>query len=349
MSKNEHFINPGYRKRKPGSSITSLLDIFNGIRKGNTTALSMGITLLESELPLHREQAAELIRFCLPIAGNSTRIGVTGIPGAGKSTFIESLGKKIVADKKKLAVLAIDPSSTLNKGSILGDKTRMEELSKLPQVYIRPTPSSGSLGGVARATRESIILCEAAGYDYVLVETVGVGQSEIDMYWLTDIFILLLIPGGGDELQGIKRGIMEMADLVLINKAEEERTNIALQSVKHLQNALHYMAAHPYGHQPQVMPISALHNQGVDKVWTTLQQYINTWKEKELFEQKRKDQSMYWFKHALHNGLQDIIQRRPDWNKKYIQLQKEVEEEKLHPFIAADHMLRFITNDQTGE
>jgi len=341
MSVPEQNLNPNFSKKNLGA--IKVADLFAGIKQGNIASLSQGITLLESELPEHTEKANELLKLCLPLSGNSLRIGITGIPGAGKSTFIESIGKTIISEKNKLAILAIDPSSSLSKGSILGDKTRMEDLSKLSEVFIRPTPTSGNLGGVARATKESMILCEAAGFNIILVETVGVGQSEIELHYLTDIFLLLLIPGAGDELQGIKRGIMEMADLILVNKAEGENANAAKQAVKQLENATHYLQQNKYGRSVGVKSISALQNIGVIEIWEKIKTDLEMWKNNSSFNDKRKDQSVFWFDQSLNNGLKNIIQQKSDWKKTYDQLRTEIESGKLHPFIGADEMLREIT------
>jgi len=342
MAELNSYLNPHFSKK----NLTSIdvVELFNEIKKGNIASLSKGITLIESELPEHKTKANELLKFCLPFAGNSIRIGVTGIPGAGKSTFIESIGK-IICTNHHLAVLAIDPSSSISKGSILGDKTRMEELSRLNNVFIRPSPTSGNLGGVARATKESMILCEAAGFDVIIIETVGVGQSEIELYYLTDIFLLLLIPNAGDELQGIKRGIMEMADMILINKAEGDNAEKAKLAVKQLENAIHYLQKNKYNRSISVQSISALENIGIEKNWQQILANIQLWKDQKSFEEKRKDQSMYWFDQSLNNGIKNFIQQKPDWGKIYNDLKLLVEKGEYHPFEAADEMLKRMMND----
>ncbi len=339
MAELNSYLNPHFSKKNLAS--VDVVQLFNEIKQGNIASLSKGITLLESELPEHKIKATELLKLCLPYSGNSIRIGITGIPGAGKSTFIESIGKRIV-DEYKLAVLAIDPSSSISRGSILGDKTRMEELSRHENVFIRPSPTSGNLGGVARATKESMILCETAGFDVIIIETVGVGQSEVELYYLTDIFLLLLIPGAGDELQGIKRGIMEMADMILVNKAEGNNADNAKQAVKHLENAVHYLQKNKYGRSISVHPISALENTGIDNIWTLIGSNIQSWREKHSFEEKRKDQSIYWFDQSLNNGIKNIIQQRKDWLSIYEKLKESVESGEQHPFEAADAMLKKI-------
>lgn len=340
MAESNSYLNPNYSKKNLAA--IDVVQLFNEIKQGDVASLSKGITLLESELDEHKVKANELLKLCLPHSGKSIRIGITGIPGAGKSTFIESIGHKIISAKHKLAVLAIDPSSSITKGSILGDKTRMEELSREKNVFIRPTPTSGNLGGVARATKESMILCEAAGFDVIMVETVGVGQSEIELHYLTDIFLLLLIPGAGDELQGIKRGIMEMADMILVNKAEGNNADAAKQAVKHLENAVHYLQKNKYGRTISVHSISALEQIRIDEIWKLIQSNIDSWKSQKSFEEKRKDQAMYWYDQSLNNGLKNIIRHRKDWLKLYEELKKSVESGKLHPFAAADEMLKKI-------
>jgi LAO/AO transport system kinase len=351
MPDQPQYLNPNFLKKTLAT--VQVDQLFNAILQGDIASLSQGITLLESELELHQEKAHELIKLCLPHSGNSIRIGITGIPGAGKSTFVEALGKKIMAEKNetgspknKLAILAIDPSSSLSKGSILGDKTRMEDLSKLPEVFIRPTPTSGNLGGVARATKETMVLCETAGFNIIMVETVGVGQSEIELHFLTDIFLLLLIPGAGDELQGIKRGIMEMADLILVNKADGEQKQAAQQAVKQLENALHYMPPNKYGRFCTVHSISALQDLQVAETWNTLTTQLTNWKENQSFFEKRKEQGVYWYDQSLNNGLKNLIRQKKDWFELYTRLKNEIIEGKTHPFIGADELLKKLISDK---
>ncbi len=254
---------PGRRYRKK----YSVDEYFEGIISCNRTVLSQAITLIESSLPEHYEIAQEIIEKCLPYSSKSIRIGVTGVPGAGKSTFIETFGLHVISGGRKLAVLTIDPSSEHTKGSILGDKTRMEQLSVHPDAFIRPSPAAGTLGGVARKTREIIIICEAAGFDTILVETVGVGQSETEVHSMVDIFLLLMLAGAGDELQGIKRGIMEMADLIAITKADGPNKIIADTAKVSFENALHLFPAKASGWRPQVLTCSARINSGVKELW----------------------------------------------------------------------------------
>ena len=273
------------------------------IIEGNRTALGQGITLIESTLPDHAEQSQELLSECLPHSGKSIRIGVTGVPGVGKSTFIESFGKLLTSQGKKVAVLAIDPTSERTHGSILGDKSRMHELSVNNNAFIRPSPSGGTLGGVANKTRESIILCEAAGFEIILIETVGVGQSETTVSNLVDFFLLLMLAGAGDELQGIKRGIMELADALIITKADGDNITNSKNSALAYKRALHLFPPMENGWTPQVSICSALENMGFFKIWDIITTYdsqmiASGWKNK-----NRKKQNIYWLHHRLKEEL----------------------------------------------
>lgn len=270
----------------------------DGIYSGDKRMIGKAITLVESKKPTHRKLADELLRNIMPRTGKSVRIGITGIPGAGKSTFIESYGKILVQKGHRVAVLAIDPSSSLNKGSILGDKTRMEELAKMDKVFIRPSPTSGFLGGVANATFETMLICEAAGYDYILIETVGVGQSEVLVADITDAFVFLKITGGGDELQGIKRGIMEMVDLVFINKVDEQNRTLAKNTKIELMRALHFLSPKEAGWKVPVLLGSALQNEGLAEVYEKLSELVALKKSSGRFDSVRKEQAQkrfeYW-------------------------------------------------------
>lgn len=277
------------------------------LRNGSILALSKAITLVESHKKEHRIEAHELLKACMPHSGKSIRIGITGVPGAGKSTFIESFGKLLHSENRRIAVLAIDPSSSKNRGSILGDKTRMNELSALPNVFIRPSPAGDELGGVHRATRESIILCEAAGYDTIIIETVGVGQSEWAVHNMTDVFLLLAISGAGDELQGIKRGIMEMADIIAINKSDGDNEIKAQQAAQQIRSALHFFSSNEGDWMPRVINCSSLYNQHIDEVWRIIQQFIEHQKIKNLFESNRQKQQLDWFNTSLRNSLIEFV------------------------------------------
>ena len=263
--------------------------LIEGVINGNKTDLSRAITIIESTATKHQKQASEIIEACLPKANKSVRIGITGVPGVGKSTYIEQFGKHLVHLKHKVAVLAVDPSSTLSKGSILGDKTRMEDLVKEGTAFIRPSASGDSLGGVAKKTREAIILCEAAGYNIILIETVGVGQSETAVHSMTDFFLLLKLAGAGDELQGIKRGIIEMADGIVINKADGDNLKAARLAKTEFERALHLYPTKESNWVPKTSLSSAINNEGVSEVWEVISNYISLTKENGYFKQKRKD------------------------------------------------------------
>lgn len=297
-----HSVSKFLLKRRKLLSVDAYVD---GIINGDVALLSKAVTLVESSKPEHQNVAQEIILRCLPHSGNSLRIGITGVPGVGKSTFIEALGKHITSKGGKLAVLAIDPSSERSKGSILGDKTRMEQLSIDKNAYIRPSPSAGSLGGVARKTRESVILCEAAGFDHIFIETVGVGQSETAVHSMTDFFLLLMLAGAGDELQGIKRGIMEMADLIAINKADGNNQDKALMARRQYQNALHLFPKKESDWMPEVHICSALTKMGIEDVWKRVEDYKVKTMENGYFVAKRKEQASYW----MHETIEEYIKR----------------------------------------
>lgn len=281
-------------------------ELISGVKSGDTRLLGKAITLIESKKPEHREIAEDLLKELMPFTGNSIRVGVTGVPGAGKSTFIENFGKLAIRKGKKVAVLAIDPSSSINKGSILGDKTRMEELAKEENAFIRPSPSSGFLGGIANSTFETMLVCEAAGYDYILIETVGVGQSEVLVNDISDIFLFLKIIGGGDELQGIKRGVMEMVDLVFINKVDEENLQKAKSTKQELLRALHFMQPKEKDWKVPVLFGSALNNEGLVEVYENISEFINLKKKSGRFLEVRKKQAEKRFEFWVQ---QYILQR----------------------------------------
>ncbi|MEM7186913.1 MAG: methylmalonyl Co-A mutase-associated GTPase MeaB [Bacteroidota bacterium] len=315
------------------------LELIDGILQGDTTALSRAITLVESTAKQHQELAAQVIEACLPHANQSVRIGITGVPGVGKSTFIERLGLLLTAKGKRVAVLTVDPSSSLSKGSILGDKTRMEALVKEPNAYIRPSASGDSLGGVARKTREAVILCEAAGYNTIIIETVGVGQSETAVHSMTDFFLLLKLAGAGDELQGIKRGIIEMADAIVINKADGENRKAAKLAKVEFNRALHLYPPKESGWIPKTLTCSAMENEGVDRVWELIDTYISLHQEQGLFQQKRKEQNKYWLLQTIESGLKDAFYRRPEIKKELEQQLQLLSENKTTPFHAARKLL----------
>ncbi|HEY5471043.1 MAG TPA: methylmalonyl Co-A mutase-associated GTPase MeaB [Bacteroidales bacterium] len=297
---NPYVMSESGRKRRKKYSVDEYVA---GIISGNRMILSQAITLVESSLPEHYEIAQPIIEKCLPKSSKSIRIGITGVPGAGKSTFIEAFGLHISAQGRKLAVLTIDPSSENTKGSILGDKTRMEQLSVHPNAFIRPSPAAGTLGGVARKTRETIILCEAAGFDTILVETVGVGQSETEVHSIVDFFLLLMLAGAGDELQGIKRGIMELADLIAITKADGLNKIVAEKAKVSFRNALHLFPSTSSGWKPQVHTCSALTNTGITELWDVIMKYFQFTSESGYFEMFRKKQSVI----RMHNTIEEYL------------------------------------------
>lgn len=284
----------------------------NGILNGNIAALSRAITLVESERTEHRQLASQIIDALLPHTGNSFRLGITGVPGVGKSTFIESFGKEVVANHHKLAVLAIDPSSTKSKGSILGDKTRMETLSVMPQVYIRPSPSSGHLGGITRATYETILLCEAAGFDFIIIETVGVGQSEVAVNSICDFFLLLMLAGAGDELQGIKRGIMEMADALVITKADGNNLEKAKIARAEYAHAMHLLAPPESGWIPRTQICSGLNGTGMKEIYDMVSQYKTFAIGNNYFFDKRKQQQFSLFMENINEELRLRFFSKPE-------------------------------------
>src|SRR5690554_1420423 len=333
-----------FKSRKRKQKVLTAKDYVQGIRSGNRTLLSQAITIVESNLQEHYELAQEIITECLPFSGNSIRIGITGVPGAGKSTFIESFGKYITQKKHSLAVLAIDPSSERTKGSILGDKTRMVELSVDENAYIRPSPSAGSLGGVARKTRESIILCEAAGFNHIFIETVGVGQSETAVHSMTDFFLLLMLAGAGDELQGIKRGIMEMADLIAINKADGNNQDKALMARRQYQNALHLFPRKESDWMPEVHTCSSLTKMGIEDIWKRVEDYRQKTMKNGYFINKRKEQASYW----MHETIQDYIKRsfyyHPLMKEKLKVYEQRVLDGELSSFAAAGELFDIFSN-----
>ncbi len=281
-------------------------EIVDGIIKGNVTVLSQAVTLVESVNPKHQQKAQEVIDKCLPYSGNSLRIGISGVPGAGKSTSIDQFGCHVLDEHGgKLAVLAIDPSSERSKGSILGDKTRMEKLAVREEAFIRPSPTAGSLGGVARKTRETIILCEAAGYDKIFVETVGVGQSETACHSMVDFFLLIQLAGTGDELQGIKRGIMEISDGIVINKCDGENVDKCHTAANNFRNALHFFPMPESGWMPQVMCYSGFYGIGIKEIWDMVYKYFDFVKDNGYFQYRRNEQSKYWMYESINEHLRN--------------------------------------------
>lgn len=325
--------------KKSRSKQFSVDEFVTKILAGDITFLSRAITLVESTNATHQQKANEILERCLPHANNSIRIGITGVPGVGKSTFIESYGKHLTKQGKKVAVLAIDPTSSIHKGSILGDKTRMEELVTDINAFIRPSPSGTSLGGVAQKTRESIILCEAAGFDTIIIETVGVGQSETAVHSMVDFFLLLKIAGAGDELQGIKRGIIEMADAIVINKADGENIQNANIAKSEFNRALHLYPPKESSWQPKVLTCSAIEHNGIAETDALILDFLKLTKENNYFTKRRNEQNKYWLKATIEQQLKDTF-----YNNKAVKQQLEKEIQNLEkgtttPFNAAKRLL----------
>jgi len=317
-------------------------EMTDGILSSNISFVSKAITLVESTKHEHQEQAQQIINVIIKHSGNSFRLGITGVPGVGKSTFIESFGLEVINRGHKLAVLAIDPSSQLSKGSILGDKTRMEQLSVHPKAFIRPSPSSGSLGGVARKTKESIIICEAAGYDYIFIETVGVGQSETAVHQLTDFFLLLMLAGAGDELQGIKRGIMEMADGMVITKADGSNTDKAKMARGEYARALHLFPPTESNWIPEVLTCSSTENKGIKEVYDMIDKYKRHTITNHFFETKRANQTKQWLHQTINDTLIERFYANPIIKEEILKIEKQLEQNLINPYQAAMDLFKKI-------
>ena len=331
-------INP-YRRKQVQKKLLSVDKYIKGIREGDISILSRAVTLVESSKPAHQEIAQQLIEKCLPFAGNAKRIGITGVPGAGKSSLIETLGMYLVRKGHKLAVLAIDPSSERSKGSILGDKTRMEELSASKNAFIRPSPSAGSLGGVARKTRETIVLCEAAGFDVVFIETVGVGQSEIAVHSMVDFFLLVQLSGTGDELQGIKRGIMEMADGIVINKADGNNIEKSKAARQQYQNALQLFPPPKSGWLPQALTCSSHEKTGIAELWDMIENYIAFVTKNEYLETKRNEQAKYWMYESINDHLQRQFYENENIQQMLAENEEKIRKQEISSFAAAKKLM----------
>ncbi len=331
-------VNP-YRVKRKKSILLTADEYVDGILSGNIVILSRAVTLIESSLPEHADLAQEIIERCLPYSGKSIRVGITGVPGAGKSTSIDAFGMHLLGKGHKLAVLAIDPSSERSKGSILGDKTRMDNLSVAENAFIRPSPSAGSLGGVARKTRETIILCEAAGFDYIFVETVGVGQSEIAVHSMVDFFLLIQLSGTGDELQGIKRGIMEMADGIVINKADGDNIDKAKMAQRQLRNALHLFPLPESGWAPEVLTYSGYYKLGIEAIWNMIDNYIDFVKKSGYFNHKRNEQSKYLMFETINEHLHNNFYSNPAIYELLKKLEYDLLNSKKSSYAAAKEAL----------
>jgi len=327
------------KRRIPSSDI-----LMESIVKGNTAALGRAITLVESQRKDHLKKANAIVEKCLSQKRDAIRIGITGVPGVGKSTFIETLGKLLIADGNRVAVLAVDPTSTQSKGSILGDKTRMEDLVKDPDAFIRPSPSGETLGGVARKTRETIILCEAAGYNIVLIETVGVGQSETAVHGMVDFFLLLKLSGAGDELQGIKRGIVEMADAIVVNKADGDNIEHAKAAAQEFKRALHLYPPKENGWLPPVLTCSAVENSGINAIWNMIREYIEQNKLSGHFLDKRKRQNKNWLYEAIEERLKSEFYNNETIATHLEPFVAKVMADTLSPFHAAEQLIGMFKN-----
>ncbi len=319
---------------------TSVDEFVSNILNGNISYLSRAITLVESSNSKHQEKASKIIEKCLPHANKSVRVGITGVPGVGKSTFIEAFGKYITSKGEKVAVLAIDPSSSLKKGSILGDKTRMNALALDPNAFIRPSPSGDSLGGVAKKTKETITLCEAAGFNYIIVETVGVGQSEITVNSMVDFFLLLKLANAGDELQGIKRGIIEMADTIVINKADGDAIKNAKVAKNEFSRALHLYPKKENGWTPKVLTCSALHNKGIDEIYKIIETFMKTTKANGSFNKKRNQQKKNWFLETINNELTSKFYQNDKIQEELKSYFNKIEKSEINPYKAAHELLK---------
>ena len=322
----------------------SVDEYFEGIRRGDISILGQAVTLVESNLPADQLIAQQVIERCLPFAGGAIRLGITGVPGAGKSTFIEALGTELCHQGKHIAVLAIDPSSERSKGSILGDKTRMNELSTQANAFIRPSPSAGSLGGVARKTRETIVLCEAAGFDTILVETVGVGQSETAAHSMVDYFLLLQVSGTGDELQGIKRGIMEMADGIAINKCDGNNMERARAARVSYRNALALFPPSESGWKPDALCCSAVEHTGIAEVWKNVEDYVAFTRQNGYFERHRTEQAKYWMYETINAALLNGFYQNEHMELRIQQAEQQVLNNEISSFIAANQLLTEYKN-----
>lgn len=317
-----------------------------GILGGNRVILSQAITLVESRLLQHQILAQSILETCLPYTGNSIRVGITGVPGVGKSTFIDSFGVKILEEGRKLAILAVDPSSQISKGSILGDKTRMAQLAVAPHAYIRPSPAGDSLGGVSRKTRETILLCEAAGFDLIIVETVGVGQSEVAVHSMVDFFLLLLLPGAGDELQGIKRGIVEMADLIAVNKADGDNAQKALNSAIDYRNALHLFPPKESNWIPPVVTCAAINGAGLEDIWQKILDYQAFTQSNGFFAHQRQQQIKNWFHDSIEQQLTNQFYQLPGLQDELSKMEQKVLNRELSPTHAASTLLQLFWKTQ---
>ncbi|MBT2571664.1 methylmalonyl Co-A mutase-associated GTPase MeaB [Planococcus sp. ISL-110] len=320
---------PRKKFKKPAAETLDIQSIAAGVRSGSRLYLGKAITLLESSNPEHKQNGQELLNQLLPFTGNSIRIGITGVPGAGKSTFIETFGETLTGLGHRVAVLAIDPSSSLTGGSILGDKTRMEELARNPEAFIRPSPTAGTLGGVHKKTRETMLLCEAAGYDVILVETVGVGQSETLVRGMVDMFLLLVLTGAGDELQGMKKGILELADAIVVHKADGENARLAKKTVAEYKQMLHFLQPATEGWTTRPVAVSSLENIGIPDIWEMVQEFETMVKSSSYWKRRRQEQTKDWFRSMITDELHSRFFDDADRRQLVRVLEKQVLDDEL--------------------
>ncbi|MEH7383091.1 methylmalonyl Co-A mutase-associated GTPase MeaB [Bacillus sp. JJ1533] len=327
---------PRFIKKKERSTE----EYVQGIRNGDRTILAQAITLVESNAKRHEDQAQKVINEILPYTGSSIRIGITGVPGAGKSTFIESFGSYLCEEGHRVAVLAVDPSSSVTGGSILGDKTRMETLTRNQNAFIRPSPSGGTLGGVNRKTRETILLCEAAGFDVILVETIGVGQSEVMVRSMVDFFLLLVLTGAGDELQGMKKGVMELADAILINKADGDNRQKAKVARGEYNRILHYLQPATKGWSSKAYTASALYQEGMEEMWKVIQRFVETTKDSGVFTERRNAQTKDWIRAMIKDYLETSFFTHPSIKKQLPVLENKVVQGDLNVTTAVKELIK---------
>jgi LAO/AO transport system kinase len=324
----------------------SVDDYVQGVMNSDRAIIAQAITLVESNLPHHREKAQKVLKQLMPYTGKSIRIGLTGVPGAGKSTLIESFGMMLCEQNHRVAVLAVDPTSIISKGSILGDKTRMEQLSRYPNAYVRPSPSGGTLGGVTRKSRETLLICEAAGYDVIIVETVGVGQSEITVRSMVDCFLVLMLTGAGDELQGMKKGVMELADAIFINKADGANKQSAITAKMEYNRLLHFIQPITDGWETKAFTVSALTGEGISHIWEVIEKYKEITIRTGIFETKRKEQMINWVHSMIDDQLKERFYSKPLMKQSIDEIEQLLIHGHTSPSLAVHQLFRIYDEDR---